>query len=151
MQTGIREHWDTVRDAKQELIAKYGEFGHVYLMSLKRRKMGVVEGRICVASIHVAAMMLAQETHREATSDEVAAWKAAQEVEGRRLRSEKANMEGRLNVNIGDNVMDILARAALDRAQQSSVPTAPPPPQQESQESTPVSKSANRTATKTFE
>jgi hypothetical protein len=139
----VREHWETVKDAKQELTAKYGEFGTVYLMSLRRRKLGVVEGQVCVASVHVAAMMLAQETHREAEPAEIAAWQAKQETEARRIKAEKANTDSKVNINLGDAVMDILAKAALEKASAA----APPAPAQE-----PAAKSAPaRTSTKTFE
>jgi hypothetical protein len=123
----VREHWDAVISARQELIAKYGEFGTVYLMSLRRRKLGVVEGRISVAGVQVAAMMLAQETHREADEQEIADWKAEQAGKSKAILAEKAKTDSKVNINLGDNVMELLARAALAQQQPTAaVPVAEP-------------------------
>lgn len=132
----VREHWDTVKEVRAELLAKFGEFDSegrqsaVYLMSLRRRKQGVNEGRVSVATIHVAAMMLAQETHRLATPEEIAAWQDEQTAKGKAIQQERTRSESKVNINLGEAVSALFAQqlAAAAPAAPTPAPQSAPAP-----------------------
>lgn len=80
MTSNIREHWDAVVELRTEL-SKLPD-GTVYLVSRSDRKKRVIEGRFFVCSPQVAALMLVQDTHRLATTEEIENWKSDQKTRG---------------------------------------------------------------------
>jgi hypothetical protein len=120
----IREHWDQIKEVRAELADQFGEFGTIYLMSLKRRAKGVLPGRVCTATVHIAAMCISQDTHRLATPEEIAAWKHQDAETRKQILAEKARTDTKVNVDLGDQFVRALQQVASMNAP-AAVPVPP--------------------------
>lgn len=96
----IREHWSGIVAKRNELTERYGDA--IYLMSVESKKRKIRGGVITVASPHVAAIMIEDETHREADPDEIERWQRDQERLGRNIRETAAKKDAKVHVNLGD-------------------------------------------------
>ncbi len=88
----IREHWSAIKAKREELEQAHGDA--VYIVSVESKKRRIVGGVITVASPHIAAMMIEDETHRVADPKEIRAWKEGQKQTGDKIRkvaSDKTN------------------------------------------------------------
>lgn len=104
------------------------EDGACYIMSLTRRKQGIVGGVISKVSVDVAGLHIAGETHREATPEESAAWNAEQEVRRDKQLKEAAKRESKVNFDLGP-IAEMLVRLGLNAgAAQAPQPAATPAP-----------------------
>lgn len=108
----IREHWDQIKEVRAELVDQFGEFGTIYLMSLKRRAKGVLPGRVCTATVHIAAMCISQDTHRLATPEEIADWQLQQAETRKQILAEKSRTDTKVNVDLGDQFVRALQQVA---------------------------------------
>ncbi len=81
MNTPMQDYWHTIRLRKDELTAKHSD-GVVYLYQHA--------GRMVVqTTIPVAAKAIVENTHREATKEEIEKFMSEQEAESRRLQAEQ--------------------------------------------------------------
>ncbi len=81
MNTPMQDYWQTIRRRKEELTAKHSD-GAVYLYQFA--------GRMVVqTTIPVAAKAIVENTHREATKEEIEKFLSEQEAESRRLQAEQ--------------------------------------------------------------
>lgn len=79
--TPIQDYWSNVRRRQRELETKYSK-GAVFLYQHSG-------ARVVEASIPVAAKALVENTHREATPDEIKKYQSDQEAESLRLQAEQ--------------------------------------------------------------
>jgi hypothetical protein len=117
MRTQIQEHWAEIKQLREALVPDAD--GAVYLMSQNARRMGVSAGRMSCNTPHVAALMLIQGTHRLATSEEVAQWKAEQAIQKRITEEEHARRQAKVQVtpkiDLGDDFKQLLAKLAAQQ------------------------------------
>jgi hypothetical protein len=118
----VRESWAEVVEFRRRLVDQFGPDGAIYLVSLEKRKLGVQEGMVSVCNIHIAAMMLAQESHKLATPEQIAEFKARMAVKGSEITSQKQRAEAKTQINLGDQLTNIFAQAM---AQQMAGQQAP--------------------------
>lgn len=117
----INEFYAEYKDHQRKLEEKFPN-GTLHLTSIEKRKIKAVGGRVCVATIPTAAMMLTKETHRVSTESEVEQWEAQQLEAGRDLRAKQAKKE--------TNGMSDVAKglgALVDKLASGQVTHQPPP------------------------
>ena len=81
MNIPMQDYWLTIRRRKEELAAKNSD-GVVYLYQFAGRK-------IIQTTVPIAAKALVENTHREATKQELETFLSEQETESRRLQAEQ--------------------------------------------------------------
>jgi hypothetical protein len=97
----LQERYAEINEIRAEL-EKLGD--GVYLCSIYDRKKRIVAGRICVATPAVAAIMIADKSHRLATNDEIAAWKQDQDIRGGKQTQTQAKKDSKINLDLGSLV-----------------------------------------------
>lgn len=81
MNLPMQDYWHTIRLRKDELTAKHSD-GVVYLYQHAGRK-------VIQTTVPIAAKALVENTHREATKEEIEKFLSEQEAESRRLQAEQ--------------------------------------------------------------
>lgn len=123
MLNDIREQWNEIVKLREELRARHGDT--VYLISRPSRKRRLHRaGVITKATPQIAAIMINDETHEEATAGQIADWNAHQDQLGRKIRETAAKKDAKVHVDLGDLVRDILPHANVP----VMAPVGPPSP-----------------------
>jgi Rod binding domain-containing protein len=124
---------EAVERAKATLTV--GPNDEVYLTSLDNPTKGTFAGRVGINSSGIAAMLVAQGTHRAATAEEVANWKAEQLQAKATIEAAAAHKEGKAtNMDLTQflaqfaSVIAAASPAAQTLAKESEVPAIPVPP-----------------------
>ena len=123
---------EAVERAKATLTV--GPNDEVYLTSLDNPTKGTFAGRVGINSSGIAAMLVAQGTHRPATAEEVADWKAEQLRAKATIEAAAAHKEGKAtNMDLNQflaqfaSVIAAASPAAQTPAKESEVPAIPVP------------------------
>ncbi|CAB4130813.1 hypothetical protein UFOVP130_36 [uncultured Caudovirales phage] len=88
----IKAFWAAVRHEAEALTDEF-----YYLMSLTDPTRGLVGGVVVQASKATAAQALVQKTHRLATSEEIAAWDAAETEKRKGYEAQEAKRMSLIN------------------------------------------------------
>jgi hypothetical protein len=104
----INEYWAKVRELREKLKEQYPD-GYCFLVSMHKLDKNTKGGIIVQVSVDRAAELLADDTHRPPTKDELAAYQSAQERERERinaaeLRKVKQNLSVELMLPNGQTV-----------------------------------------------
>lgn len=75
----IKEYFADIRKYREQLLSQYPD-GEVTLTSLANRAKGTTAGAVVLATIEIAARCLAEQTHRLATKEEIAKYRADERV-----------------------------------------------------------------------
>lgn len=109
-----------------------GPDGEVYTTSLENDQKGTIAGRVGVNTAGVAAMLVAQGTHRAANPDEIENWKADQarkKAESEAAAAKKDNKVADVKVDMGSFMNQFMAILAANQQKEAeTVPTIPVPP-----------------------
>lgn len=116
----INEFYAEYKDHQRKLEIQFPS-GTLHLTSIEKRKIKAVGGRVCVATIPTAAMMLTKETHRVSTESEVEAWELQQENAGKDLRAKQAKKETNGMSDVAKGLSSLVDKLAFGSQQQ------PPP------------------------
>jgi hypothetical protein len=102
----IREHWSSIKAKREELEREIGDT--VYIVSIDSKKRRIRGGVMSVASPHIAAMMIEDETHRLAEPYEIRDWQAGQKNLGDRIRKAAADKANTTQVHNHFDVANLL-------------------------------------------
>lgn len=94
----LQERYAEINEIRTE-IEKLGD--GIFLCSIYDRKKRIVGDRICVATPAIAAIMIADKSHRLANPGEIARWKHEQEIRGGSQAQTQAKKDSKINLDLG--------------------------------------------------
>ncbi len=122
----LKEHFTEVVRIRTGLEKEFPAGTAIYLTSIDRKQRKIVGGRVSVVTPHIAAVMIAQETHRLSNGQEINAWIDEQNRKGARLIQVQQRKDAKGQPSLGETVQELVK--AIQSANPPAAPAAAPAP-----------------------